>query len=184
MKNFIVAIIIFALTLPLAGCGNKATLDRVGAIAVTAVNAASVELDQLCAGGSLDPRKCESLKPKLAVAKVRAKQFSDQLAAFGAITPGNVGEITLQFASFTTFLQQILADAGLAPDSLPIRILTFAVNTLIAASAVIAGIHPPAVVDAAKATGIARRNPTPAQVKVALPATDAQVQASLKRNAK
>ncbi len=184
MKNFVVAIIIFALTLPLVGCGNKTTLDRVGAIAVTAVNAASIELDQLCAGGSLTSEKCDKLKPKLALAKVRAGQFRDQLAAFGAITPGNVSEITLQFASFTTFLQQILADAGLAPDSLPIRILTFAVNTLIAASAVIAGIHPPAVVAAQKNAGIPRRNPTPAQVKVVLPSTDGEVQASLKRNVK
>ena len=180
MRRAFSSLIIFAMVLPLNACGNKTTLDKIGAIVVTAVNAYALELDQLSVGGSISPEKYEKLRAQAELAKQRAAAFKLELDAFGAITPGNVSQIVLQFASLTTFLQRIIVDAGLSASGLPFRVLTFAINTLITASAVLAGLYPPSGPSPAGA-GSTKPYPSPAQVPVTVSTPDRGVQASLKK---
>lgn len=176
-KTIILHILIFSLLFN--GCTQKITLDRVGAIVVTAVNAYLLEIRQLHAGGNIDNDKYAALKANGDLAKERAEQFAQELHAFGQITPGNVAQLTQQVASLVGFLRQLLRDAGLDPKSKAIRIVSFAIDTLDAAAIVIASIHPAAIVAANRNTGILRNNPTPSAVTIKIPKPDREVTKAL-----
>lgn len=162
-----------------SGCSQKTTLDRVGAIVLTAVNAYLIEVNQLHLGGNLSVEKYSALKANGDLAKERAEEFARELVALGEITPGNVVGLTQQVASLTGFFRQLLPDAGLDPKSKAIRILSFAIDSLDAASIVIAGIHPAAVVASNHNTGVLRPNPRSNAVTIKIPKPDREVRQAL-----
>lgn len=184
MKRILAALLIFSLPLASVGCAKKTTLDRIGAVIITAVDAYGIELDQLKAGNNLSEEKYNKLKGQATLASQRAREFATKLSAFGTITPGNVSQITTLVSDTTVFVQTLLRDAGLAPSSKAVRILDFAVSTLNAASIVLAGIHPGPVVTAQRDTGIGRPNPTAQQIVIQLPPTQKDVEAALRAAAK
>jgi hypothetical protein len=162
-----------------SGCSKRTTLNRIGAVVVTSVHAYRIEIDQLYVAGNLSEPKYRDLKDQSQLALTRAEEFARRLAAFGSITPNNVTQLAIEVTNLTLFLEQLLRDAGLLPESKAIRILSFAVATLNAAAIVIAAIHPGGVVMATRDTGIARKNPNPSQVNVDLPKADREVRQAL-----
>jgi hypothetical protein len=166
-------------SLVLSGCSKRTTLDRIGTGVVTAVHAYRIEIDQLYVAGNLSERKYRELKDQSQLALRRAEEFARRLAAFGSITPNNVTQLAIEVTNLTLFLEQLLRDAGLLPESKAIRILSFAVATLKAAAIVIAAIHPGGVVMATRDTGLARPNPNPSQVNVDLPKADKEVREAI-----
>lgn len=178
-SRYVIASALSAILLLQSACAQKTTLDRIGAVVVVAASAFQIEINQLCASGNLDAGKCATLRQRADQVVTRSQQFAGQLAKFGEITPGNISALTLQFAEITGFFQGLLVDAGFSPASRAVRIVQFAIDSLIAASTVIAAIHPAGVVKAQRSMGIARPNPMPSQVQVAIPKPDKDVQQAL-----
>jgi len=171
-QSLVMTLALLSLTLPLVGCGKKTTLDRIGAIAVTAAYAYQTQIQQLLAGGSITQAQFDKLKPGADAALLNAKEFAQVVSGFAEIAPGDVPKITLQIAALVGVFRntsQSAALAGLSPAALPVRILTYGIDTLNAAAIVFAGLFPPpAVVSAQSGSGI----PIP---KKALKATPLQL---------
>lgn len=182
-QSLVMTLVMVGLTLPLVGCGKKTTLDRIGQIAVTAAFAYQTQLDSLLSGGSITQEQYNKLKPGADAALLNAKEFAQVVSGFAEIAPGDVPKITLQISQLITVFRQTLQNAslaGLSAASLPIRILTYGIDTLNAAAIVFAGMFPPpAVVSAQRGSGIPLPKKSLKTTPLQLPKTSPDVQGAM-----
>lgn len=182
-QSAVMTIALIGLTLPLVGCGSKTTLDRIGQVAVTAAFAYQTQLDSLLAGGSISQEQYNKLKPGADAALLNAKEFAAVVSGFAEIAPGDVPRITLQISNLVSVFRNTLQNAalgGLAPTSLPVRILQYGIDTLLAASIVFAGLFPPPTVQSAtRGNGIPPAKKNLKVTKLQLPATSKDVKGAM-----
>jgi hypothetical protein len=180
MRKLLHSLMALILCAPLTGCGSKTTFDRVGAGAVVAAEAYLIQIDQLHAAGLLSDANHTKLKAKGEAAKRSAERFRDRLAKFPEIEPRDVGRLTLEIAALLGEFRGVLTDselAGLRTESLPIRILNFAIASLTTASIVLSSIHPPESPTTASRGIVPRKKAS--EIVVNLPKTEKDVEEAL-----
>jgi hypothetical protein len=153
-------------------CGNKTTLDRVGAVVVAAVSAYSNEIDQLRAQGLISETKYNRAKEKAGAIRLKAEEFNRILSGFAEIRPGDTPAILQQINALAGLVDASLSDTALgdlAQNSKPIKALRYIRATLDAASIVVAGLFPPPVAGVQSRPAV-RPAVIPSQVVVNLPA--------------
>ena len=183
IQSLLMTLALVGLTLPLAACGNKTTLDRIGNVAVAAATAFDAALVQYLAGKSISEATYQKLKPKAEALIAEAKAYDVLIDGYAVIGPNDIGAITFQTAQLVAKFRGTLQDGatwGLSPNSTAIKVLNFAVDSLTVASAIFAGLFPPpAVVTAQAGNGIPVPKKALRATPITLPKRDKETQKAL-----
>lgn len=143
-----------------AGCGNDATLARVGNVAVQLALGFESEVNALEAAGLLrDPAKLARLQQQVSAVKTSANALNATLLGLKEVTAGNKAQIVQKIAEVTATISGVLVNQdgfGLNEDTGAVIVLRWATVSLNQLAVVIAALNPPpvGVASAGGASGI------------------------------
>lgn len=149
LKAFGLIAVLLVGSLSQAGCGNDATLARVGNVAVQLAAGFEGEVNSLIAAGLLrDQAKIDRLKQRVSAAKVSASALNTFLLSLREVDQANKAQITQKIAELTAIISGVLINQdafGLSEDTGVVIVLRYATVSLNQLALVIAALNPPPV---------------------------------------
>lgn len=148
LKAFGLIAVLLAGSLSQVGCGNDATLARVGNVAVQLAFGFESEVNALAAAGLLAGPKLDALKRNVSAAKISAAALNTYLLGLKDVNANDKAQIAQKIAELTNIIGSVLASQeafGLKEDQAIIKVLRYATISLNQVALVIAALKTPPV---------------------------------------
>lgn len=146
LKALALAALLVAGSVLQIGCGNSATLERVGNVAVQLAFGFESEVNALAAAGLLKGAKLDALKQNVSAAKTTAAALNTYLLGLKEVNANDKAQITQKVAELAAIISSVLTSQeafGLSEDQSVVKVLRYATISLNQVALVIAALKTP-----------------------------------------